>query len=255
MPEIKSITKAIEVLEALRREKGPLSLAALHQQLGIPKSTLVRILYTLETAGLIERDAGLKNYYLGMKFLQYARSAAERITVKQVAAPVLKRIRDACLETVYIYILYKNRRICIDCLQGKSDVRVMVYLGQESPLYAGASGKVMLAYFTDEELERYLAETELQPLTDKTIVDREKLLQDLKLIRRRDYAVSRGEKVPGVISVSAPIWDENGRASASLSIAAPMEKQAEIENYVKLVKEGAEEISAYKVEIANLKAK
>ncbi|SFR00897.1 IclR family transcriptional regulator [Desulfoscipio geothermicus] len=245
MTEVRAVKRAFEILEVLCKEKEPQSLASLHKTLGLSKTTLARILNTLEKGGYVERDSSLQKYALGMKFLHYSYAVSERLTVKQVAAPILRRIRDSCMETVYIYFLHNNQRICIDCLQGKSAVRVMVYLGQESPLYAGASGKAILAYFSKEELEKYFNEVELKPLTPNTIINRDLLEQDLKLIRQRGYATSIGEKVSGVISVSAPIWDKDGKVTSTLSIAAPMDRQSEIENFIQLVKEGAAEISSY----------
>ncbi|MFZ5648519.1 MAG: IclR family transcriptional regulator [Bacillota bacterium] len=245
MSEVRAIMRAVEILEALRSEKEPQSLASLHHNLGLSKTTLARILNTLENAGYVERDRSQQKYTLGMKLLYYGYAVSEKLTVKQVAAPVLKRIRDACLETVYIYILHNNRRLCVDCLQGKSAVRVMAYVGDESPLYVGASGKAILAYFSEEELDLYFKETDLVPLTPNSIVNRELLEQDLKGIRQRGYAISVGEKVSGVISVSAPLKNERGIVNASISIAAPIDRQSEVDKYIKLVTEGAAEINSY----------
>lgn len=241
--EVRVLKRAIEILEVLRIEKEPQSLAFLHQTLGLSKTTMARILGTLEAEGFVERDSTLRRYTLGRKFFYYGYAVSERLTGKQVMAPVLQRIRNACSETVYVYILNNNCRLCVDYLPGKNAVRVMTYLGEESPLYAGAAGKVILAYFTKEELEKYFKETELIPLTPYTIVDRELLEQDLRLIRERGYAVSSGEKTLGVISVSAPLKDEKGRVRASISIAAPIDRQSEISTYAKLVTEGAKEIN------------
>lgn len=245
MSEVRAILRAVEILEVLRAEKEPQSLASLHHTLGLSKTTLARILNTLENAGYVERDSSRQKYTLGLKLIYYGYAVSERLTVKQMAAPVLNRIRDACSETVYIYILHNNRRLCVDCLQGKSAVRVMAYVGDESPLYVGASGKVILAYFSEQDLDRYFKETELVPLTPNSIVSRELLEQDLKLIRQRGYAVSMGEKVAGVISVSAPLKDERGNVKASLSIAAPIDRQSEVDKYIKLVTQGAAEINSY----------
>ncbi|MFZ5631328.1 MAG: IclR family transcriptional regulator [Bacillota bacterium] len=245
--EVRAIKRAFEILEILRIEKEPKSLAYLHQTLGLSKTTIARILNTLESGGYVERDSSLQKYTLGIKFFYYGNAVYERLTIKQVTAPVLKRIRDACLETVYIYILHNNRRLCVDYLPGKNSVRVMTYLGEESPLYVGASGKVILAHFSNEELEQYFKETELIPFTPNSIVNRDLLEQDLKLIRQRGYAVSLGEKTSGVLSVSAPLMDEKGRVRASISIAAPLDRQSEVEKYIKLVAEGANEINSYKL--------
>ncbi len=245
MTEVRVIKRAFDILEKLRAKREPQSLASLHQELGLSKTTLARILFTLEKEGYVERDATRQKYTLGMRFLHLGYAVSERLSLKQVAAPVLKRIRDACLETVYTNMLYNNRRICVDYLPGKNAVRVMTYLGEESPLYVGASGKAILAYFTDEELSRYFSETELIPITSNSIIDRELLERDLKAIRQRGYAISQGEKAPGVISAAAPLRDEKGRVIASLAIAAPQERQSELENYIRLVVEGAAEINSY----------
>lgn len=242
--EVRSIKRALDILEVLRVEKEPRSLAYLHKALDLPKTTLARILNTLEAEGFVERDSTLQKYTLGIKFFYYGHAVSEKLTEKQVVAPVLKRIRDACLESVYIYILHNNRRLCVDYLPGKHTVRVMTYVGDESPLYVGASGKVMLACFTEEELDCYFRETELVPFTPNSIVNRELLEQDLKLIRQRGYAISLGEKAAGVISVSAALKDEKGKVRGSLSIAAPMERQAEVDKYIRLVTEGAAEINS-----------
>lgn len=245
MTEVRAVKRAFEILEVLCKEKEPQSLASLHRSLDLSKTTLARILNTLELGGYVERDSSLQKYSLGMKFLHYSYAVSERLTVKQIAAPILSRIRDSCMETVYIYILHGHNRICVHCLQGKSSVRVMVYIGQVSPLYAGATGKAILAYFSEAELEKYFNEVELKPLTPSTITNRDLLEQDLKRIQQRGYAISIGEKDSGAISVSAPIWDKDGKVTSALSIAAPLDRQQEVDNFIKLVKEGAAEISSY----------
>ncbi|MCG8401164.1 MAG: IclR family transcriptional regulator [Firmicutes bacterium] len=245
MSEVRTLKRAFEILDYLRLMEKPQSLASLHKSLGLSKTTLARILATLEKNGYVERDGNSQGYMLGIKFLHFGYVVSERYTVKQVTPLVMKRIRDACMETVYIYLLNNNSRICVDYLQGKSMVRVMVYIGEESPLYCGASGKILLAHFSDEKLEKYLNDTKLVALTTNTIVNRDTLEQELQIIRRQGYAVSYGEKVSGVISASAPIWNEKGDVSSSLSIAAPVERRPELERFVKLVVEGAMEISNY----------
>ena len=245
LDEVRAIKRAFEILELLRTNKGPHSLASMHKELCLPKTTLARMLRTMEAEGFVEKDSTQQSYILGMKFLHFGYAVSERMTIKQVASPILKRIRDACLETVFIYILHNNRRICVDYMPGKNAVRVMTYIGEESPLYVGASGKVILAHFTEEELGRYFEETEMIPLTDGSIVNRDLLVQDLKQISQRGYAISLGEKTSGVFSVSAPLKDEKGRVRASLSIAAPTDRQSEVDKYIKLVTEGAAEINSY----------
>lgn len=243
MQEIRSVRRALSILEVLFKETEPLSLSELHRKLQLSKTTVARLLNTLENLGYVERDSNSQKYSLGMKLLYLGSAVNRRLKIKKMAEPVLKKIHNECEETVFLNILYQDKRLCVECLQSTKDVRVIAYIGQDAPLYCGASGRAILAYFNEEELERYLAKTKLKKIGPNTIIDKNVLIKELKRVRECGYAISVGEQIAGGLSVSAPVKNKNGKVVASLSIVTPDNRtQEDIEHYIKLLKEGAYEL-------------
>jgi DNA-binding IclR family transcriptional regulator len=98
-------------------------------------------------------------------------------------------------------------------------MRMNQQLGVSYPAYAGATGKLLLAYLESTELDRYLAGVELQQLTARTIIDRKQLRSDLEIIRQLGISVSRGERVDDAVAVSAPLRDRNARVVAAVTVS------------------------------------
>ena len=124
-------------------------------------------------------------------------------------------------------------------------VRVAGSVGQERPLYAGANGKVLGAFQSDEVIRRRLMEEPITPLTERTIISPDELLKEYAKIRAQGYAISDGELSIETIGISAPIRDESGTVWAAISIGAPRLRvdQTKLERYIFLVKEIAKEMS------------
>ena len=118
-------------------------------------------------------------------------------------------------------------------------------MGQERPLYAGANGKVLGAFQSDEVIRRRLMEEPITPLTERTIISPDELLKECAKIRAQGYAISDGELSIETIGISAPIRDESGTVWAAISIGAPRLRvdQTKLERYIFLVKEIAKEMS------------
>ena len=124
-------------------------------------------------------------------------------------------------------------------------VRVVGRVGQERPLYAGATGKILGAYQDEETIRQRLMEEPMQAMTKNTITSPEKLLEEYSKIRKQGYAVSIGEMNIETIGIGAPIRDASGNVWAAISIGAPRMRVDEVkmQRYVYLVKEVADEIS------------
>ncbi|MDQ1002150.1 DNA-binding IclR family transcriptional regulator [Neobacillus niacini] len=118
-------------------------------------------------------------------------------------------------------------------------------MGQESPLYAGASAKVLLAYFSPKQLERYVKRIELEKIADNTITLKETLVNELNSIRNQGYAFSNGERVKGAVSISAPIFNPFNEILAGMSIIIPSARFEEYnsEELIELLKNGTSEIT------------
>jgi IclR family KDG regulon transcriptional repressor len=244
MQEIKSLQRAISVLEELHKEKRPLSLSELHRNLGLSKTSLVRILGTLEKAGFVERNEDSLKYSLGLKMLLLGSEVYKGITNNKSIMPILEGIRDDSGETVIVNLLNDDKRVCVECVEAKKSVRIVPYIGQTAYLYSGASGKVILAFFSDEEIEDYLNRVPLKKIGPNTIINKELLWEEIRKIRKDGYAISNGELEKDYLSVSAPLFSSNKTPFGSISIVAVAAlTDQSITRFASLVKYGSERLS------------
>lgn len=242
---MQTISRTIQILRSFSREEKELSLAEFHHKLGLSKSSLQRILNTLVNYGFLEKDEKRKTYRLGNELYYLGKLVEEHSHLLTVTRPYLKAIRDRFGESVYLNIIENNERKCIALEEGKHDLMTISYIGQTSPLHAGASAKLLLAFLPADKLGQYIEQTPLKPITDRTIVDQERLLTEVKDIREKGYASSSGERVVGVCSVSAPILNRWGEVIAGISISAPMIRVTEeiYQQFIQTITEVAKQIT------------
>jgi len=163
--------------------------------------------------------------------------------INYVAQPVMERLRDITEETVNLYVLDGFDRVCIEQAEGVHLVRQVVRLGQKIPAYCGAAGKVLVAWQPEDFIERLISHTRLKPLTKNTISDVVLFKKELAKIRMQGYAVSHGERDIEVAAVSAPVFDEEGKILASLSVSGPVSRFEITPQVIEAVKNAASEIS------------
>jgi IclR family transcriptional regulator, KDG regulon repressor len=242
---MQTITRAIHILKAFSIDEKELSLAQLHHKLGLSKSSLQRILNTLVANGFLEKDNDKKTYKLGLELYYLGKLVEDHSHLLTTAKPFLRKLRDKLGENVYINVIEDNARKCIAFEEAKHTLMTISHIGATSPLYMGASGKVLLANLPLEEIEKYIEETNLKPATEKTIIDKEELQEELKVIREKGYSVSYGELVYGVFSASAPIFDNRNNMIAGIAVSAPLVRVNDsiIDSFIVSVKEAANQIS------------
>lgn len=242
---MQTISRTIQILRSFSKDEKELSLAEFHHKLGLSKSSLQRILNTLVNYGFLEKDDKRKTYRLGNELYYLGKLVEEHSHLLTVTKPYLKTIRDRLGESVYLNIIENNERKCIAFEEGKHDLMTISFIGQTSPLYAGASAKLLLAFLPPEEMTQYLQQTPLRAITDSTVIDKDKLLAEMNDIRAKGYASSYGERVIGVCSVSAPIINRWGETIAGVSISAPMIRVTEeiYQQFIRAITETARQIS------------
>ncbi len=216
-----SLHKAIAVLKAFSKEEPRLSLTELHKKTGISISSLQRFVTTLTHEGFLHKNERTKQYQLGLGLLFLGQQVEQESSILAVAKPILKRLNERFGESVCLNIVDGAYRRCLYNFESTHTLSANTYVGDTSPLYAGASAKTLLAYFPEKQLEDYLAHVSFENITDNTITSRDVLRQDLIFIRQQGYAITHGERVRGAISVSAPILYPSGEPLASLTIIIP----------------------------------
>jgi IclR family transcriptional regulator, KDG regulon repressor len=215
----KTVVKSIELLN-LFLSNSRLTLTDMVQLLQSPKTSVYRMVRSLEDMGFLTKGADGR-YALGLLFLQFGKLVSERLEVRQVALPIMQRLRDQVGEAVNLIIPDGGDAIYIEKLDTTHPVRVYTQVGRRAPMYAGACPRILLSHLPEDELERYLAETELVAIGSGTITDRDFLREVLVMSRQKGYSVSHSELEDHSSAVAAPIRDHNGAVVAGLSIAGP----------------------------------
>ena len=218
---IEVLTRAFDILAVFSHTKPALSLAEVVSLAKLPKTTVFRVLSSLVERGYCEFDAATGKYGLGFELLRLADIRRRQSNMHDVAIPVMREIRDAVNETVILSVRAGDSRVHIDFVEGLHTMRRMADLGVPAPLYAGAASKVLLAGMADNEIEAYLARTDLTAFQDTTITDPAVLWREVRAIRKRGFAESKGELFPGGGALAAPIKNFSGATVAVMDILTP----------------------------------
>jgi len=236
----KAMSRVLRLLDELARAPDGLSLADLSGVLETPKSTLINSLRPLVNDDYLIADGNL--YRLGPRSFRLAATVASAWSLPRITRGYLVNLAERTGESVALAVLdHEMRRLVyIDVIESARPVRYAMRVGMSGPLYSTAAGRVLLAHQPDEFREEYLAKAKLQPLTERTNVDREVLRAQLDAVRREGYWVSIGESVEDSAAMAAPIFGPDGQVLAALSVGAPSDRfQANLEEFRAILKEVA----------------
>ncbi|MCS7236403.1 MAG: IclR family transcriptional regulator [Armatimonadota bacterium] len=238
-----AVARALDVLWAFA-EGGAMGVSELSRRIALPKSTVHRLLEPLVARDLVVQDPATGRYRLGPGVFRLGSAFAKSLDVRQAALPAMHELARRTGETVNLNIRQGAYRVCVEKVDSVQDVRHFVELGRPLPLFAGASGKVLLAYADTDVLAAVLRG--LRPLTGRTVTDPDRLQAQLARIRRQGYAVSWNERVEGAAAVSAPVRDAAGTVVAGLTVSGPTYRfsATRIRELVPMVVEAAAEVSS-----------
>jgi len=218
---LQSVDRAIAILGSFVDTASDLGVTDLSQQLGLPKSTVHRLLTTLEQGGLVEQDPATEKYRLGVGLVRMAGRVLMRMDLQQAAQSHLQALAQACQETVNLSILTSDDKVInIAGFPSPRMVRNVGWIGREMLPHSVSSGKVLLAHLSEQRVAHILA-AELPHFTEETITDPTRLREELAQIRQQGYAVAREELEEGLSAVAAPIMDHEGHVIAVISVSGP----------------------------------
>ncbi len=196
------------------------SMSELARETGVHKTTVLRMLSTLEQHAYLVREEESSRYRLGPAAIALG-GAASQPQLRQVAYPELRKLTDETGETSLLHVLSGTETVCVDKVESPQPVRVTFDIGSRGPLHAGSSGKSLLAFLDSYELERLLPNLELRRYTDLTITGVEELREELERIRTQGFATSYGELDPEVHAIGVPIRNAMGRLEAGVALVCP----------------------------------
>lgn len=218
---VRSVERALQMLKVFTAERSEISLSEIGSELSLPKSTVFRLLRTLESQGFIEQNQQSGLYMLGTEALRIGTTVQMSQRIGIVAKPHMENLTEKTGETSNLYIRKGFNRICIMQVEGDNYVLRYSYVGQRLPLYCGASGHVLLAFCEKAFLQKYCANVKLERLTPNTIIDVEQLKYHLIQVNQLGYAYTLGQRDKLSASVAAPVYDQTGRVAAAVTISGP----------------------------------
>jgi DNA-binding IclR family transcriptional regulator len=219
---VDAVAQALRILASFcEDDRLDQSAEGISRRLGLTRSRVYRLLWTLEAQGFVRQDADTKRYRLGLKLLELGQALARQFDLARMAAPVLAELTEQTGETSYVYALDGLEAVTIAKQECSQPMRIVAEVGHRDTLHVGAACNLLLAYQPPEVIERVIGEAPLPRRTDKTVTDPETLKAELAEIRRLGYHLSQEEDQEGVDAIAAPIVDRTGRVIASVAIAGP----------------------------------
>jgi IclR family transcriptional regulator, acetate operon repressor len=244
---VQSFDRAVMVLDAFTPDRTQLGVSEIARITGLKRSTVHRLLVTLRRHEFVQQVASGTDYALGPRVLRLAQVAATSVNLQTAAKRIMPRLRDECDETVGLHArLGPTTRTVLDQAESRQALRrTYTEIGKSIPIYQGAPGKVLLSH-SPPELQDEILSGELEAATPRTIIDPEKLRAELQRARRNGYALSLGERVPGISTLAVPIFNHTGSVIAALSITGPSRRvtRKRLLELVPLAQEAAREISS-----------
>ncbi|MDI6874703.1 IclR family transcriptional regulator [Candidatus Solincola sp.] len=241
-----AIEKALDVLMLFAPSNRELGVSEISSRLGLHAATANRVIKTLAGRGFLQQNRHSRKYHLGPAVMELANALYRslRTEMVQLARPYLEELRDALGETVVFEVWTGNATYIAHVEEGPQRVRIAGTVGDRLPAHAAAGAKAILAYSEEERVERALAEG-MPRHTPSTITDPEEFRRQLRVAKKRGYAVDREEIDVGINAVAAPVFDHRGQAVAAVVVAGPSPRISGTAKsaHVRLVRETAQRIT------------
>jgi len=217
--KVQSLDRALEILRLLGSEPE-MRVTDLARRLEVHKSTVFRLLSTLQEHGLVEQNPTTEKYRLGYGLVRLAGAVVAELDLARASRSVLEELATRTGETVNLAILQGEQVVNIDQIAAPNLVVNVNWVGKQTPLHATSNGKVLLAYLSEDERRRLL-DRSLPRLTPRTITDPRILEKQLHRVLTDGYAFTLEELELGLNAVAAPVYAADGRVQAAVSVAGP----------------------------------
>ena len=221
---VQSVDRALDILEAFTYNEEELGVTELSHKLNLHKNNVFRLLATLETRGYIEQDKKTGNYRLGIKIFEVASVFLHHLGLRRQARPILEELVGKCNETAYLAVTERRDVVYVLMHETSHTVRVIPRLGHRLPAYCTASGKIQIAFESQDRLRELFRDHPLRRLTANTITDLDRLLEHLAEVARQGFAVDNEELEEGVCCVAAPVRDYSHKVVAGVGLSGPVSR-------------------------------
>lgn len=233
---IGAVVHAIELLRCVSQAQAPLGVNEIARRIGVHKSTISRLVATLEREHLVERDSGTERITLGLGLAALASPVLVGLELKDVVRPHLRELARRSGETASFSVWEGTQAVSLEQAPGAGAVRTFSAPGRRDPGHSSAAGKMLLAHAGQDAIDAYCAKP-LARFTERTITKPSRLRAELEAIRARGYAINTGETEIDIGAVSAAVCNGSGRIVGTVTVTVPVyrfgsERQAELAELV-----------------------
>ncbi|HVF64291.1 MAG TPA: IclR family transcriptional regulator [Casimicrobiaceae bacterium] len=218
---VPGLRRGLLVLETLATEGRPLSVADIGKRIGLTRSSMFRLAYTLQHMGFIEEIAESKLLRLGPRVLNIGYAYLASQTLIELARPDLEALRDRTGVSSHLAILDRSEILYLSCIQTRSGFLSTMNVGTRLPAYATPMGWLLLSDRSARQLSALYPPASFVPLTDQTPRNLSELAQRIASAVADGHAISRGAVEPGGSSIAAPVRDRERRVVAAIDVSAP----------------------------------
>ena len=220
-----SVGKAMQIIEVMAQSNIPMRLQDISKAVSMPASTALRMITALMEYRYIQQNPEDLKYSLTLKFAKLGAIVSSRLSLRDSAHPFLAELSIKCKEAVSVAIEDNMQVTYIDVIDGPDGLlKITQYIGKQSPIHCTGVGKCLMLNYSNEQIDKLIAEKGLPGFTPNTITTRKDLAKELDIVRARGYAVDDQECELGVRCVAAGIRDYTGKVVAAVSVSGPINR-------------------------------
>jgi len=244
-----TLERACDLLKLFTPQKPRWNVSELARQLNIPKSGVFRLVKTFERKHFLHSDDNSFAYEIGSGICELTGTVSgKRKRLVEIASPYLRDLNQMTGLLVSLRVLEHDEMVIVERVEGRDPVKIIFPVGTRQAINHGAPGKLLLAYKFPPDSPHFnelILRGKIARLTDKTMIDRRRLHEELTKIRRLGFAISDGEAIRGTIGVAAPVWSSSGHVEAALALTAveSLCDMKELLKYLPAIRRTAEIIS------------
>ena len=245
---VPGLERGLKLLRSFTRERPEAGLGELAREHDLPRTTVFRLLHTLEANGFVTRVPGGKQYRLGSAVMNLGFEFLSTLELPEVARPILETLRDDTGASAHLSIREGDEIVYVSRYASRSALTSNIRVGSRLPAHASSMGRAMLSCLAGAEIERLYGGRPLRQYTEQTPGDVKALMALLEDDRKKGHVVSRSYYERGVVSIAAPVCDHGGRPVAAINITAAEQSvdwPAREEAFVERVRHAARELSRW----------
>lgn len=219
---VQSVDRAIDILEVLSASGREMRLGEIAEAININVSTCHHLINTFVARGFVGRNPYNRTYFIGHRIVELSNARVQQFNLVERSAAELRRLNDATRETVHLAAMQGIELLTLTKIESSHAVRVDTDAsGKANAMHATATGKAVLAWLPEPEIDRVIETSGLRAFTPRTCVSPAKLKESLRIVRRRGFAIDDEEFQPGVYCVGCAVRDTAGGVIASISCSMP----------------------------------